>query len=154
MTQRSSSAARSLTIHPGPSRLLALYLLVTHVAASLVVLLVDWPHWVETALLASIALSLIHCLSSHVYRVWANAVQSALWDADGLWWLRNGSDQRVRAKLLPDSYVTLNLVILNFKTGRRRRSLILTRDSVDKETLRILRVRLRLEYQQTLHQEA
>ncbi len=148
MTQRSSTLDMPLTLSPGPSRLLSVYLWTLHLVACLALLLVDWPLWMEVSVVLLLATSLIHYHRLHVLRTAGAAIHTAVWDKDGQWWVRIGANEPVSAGLQPDSYVTLGLVILNFKVGRWRKSLILTQESVDDETLRRLRVRLKLKYGQ------
>ena len=64
---------------------------------------------------------------------------------DGRWLLQDQRGEMCQARLLPSSYLHPKLVILNFSLERfpRRRSLVLCPDSLDAQTLRQLRVRLR-----------
>jgi toxin CptA len=104
--------------------------------------------WAQLGTGLLVALSLIHGIRLYVARNAPQAITSALWDEMGIWTLTLASGENLTARLLPDSFVTVPLIVLNFKTDFhwRSRSLILSSDTVDSGLLRKLRVRLKLEY--------
>ena len=69
------------------------------------------------------------------------------WQVDGQWLLEDAAHQSHIALLMPSSYLHARLLILNFKLveSGRRRTVILLPDSLDVQTLRRLRSRLRIE---------
>ena len=137
-----------LRLQPGPSRYLALFLILAHGLALATLVITPLPLWIRTVLGLLLAASLIHGFRRHVTRRSSGSITTAVWDELGLWRLTLAFGRTLEAQLLPDSFVTLPLVVLNFRTGSRwgRRSLVLVNDAEDAERLRQLRVRLKLEY--------
>ena len=135
-----------LRLKPRPSRRLAAYLLVVHCAALAVVLAIplDW-YW-RTGLAALVLAGLIFAVAAHVLYLVPWAVREVSWASDGTWWLTLVSGDLVKARLLPSTYVTGRLLVLNFRCGRWwPRAMVLLPDALDADLLRRLRVRLRLE---------
>lgn len=87
-------------------------------------------------------------LNLHVWRKFAWAIEEAIWDQQGIWTVTLVAGTKHTAKLAGNSLVTFRLVVLNFHLSSAwgQRSLVLTPDNCDAETLRRLRVRLNLEY--------
>lgn len=137
-----------LRLRPGRSSRLAAFLLLVHSLAVAVLTATALPLWVRLGLVLALVASLIHGHALHVARDWPWAITGAVWDELGLWRLTLASGRTLEAELLSDSFVTLPLVVLNFRTGPwwSRRSLVLASDAMDREMLRKLRVRLKLEY--------
>ena len=134
-----------LRIRPRPSRQLAAFLLVAHGAALAVVFAIPLE-WYWRALLAlAVVGGFAHALSAHVLYLAPWAVREVTWDSDGTWALTLVSGERVVARLLPSTYVTVRLLVLSFRQGRwRHRALVLAADALEPNLLRRLRVRLRL----------
>ena len=133
-----------LWIRPGLSRRLGLFALTIHTLALVVALFLPlgWSYRLCLALL--ILASLVYSLRVHVWRNVPSAIREAHWSAEGKWILTLGSGKRIKARLLPSSYVHSGLVLLNFRIGHwYSRSLVLLPDSVDPGLLRQVRVRLR-----------
>ncbi len=137
-----------LRLQPGRSPRLTAFLLLVHCLALAVLTAVSLPLWAWVGLVLALMVSLIHGYALHIARGSPWAITRAVWDELGLWRLTLASGQTLEAQLLPDSFVTLPLVVLNFRAGPwwRRRSLVLSSDAMDTELLRKLRVRLKLEY--------
>ena len=137
-----------LRLQPGRSPRLAAFLLLIHCLALAALTAAPLPLWARLGLGMALMASLTHGHVLHIARGSPWAITRAVWDELGLWRLTLASGRTLEAELLPDSFVTLPLVVLNFRTGRwwSRRSLILAGDTVDPELLRKLRVRLKLEY--------
>ena len=136
----------SLTIRPGVSRRLAIYLVLVHGLALGVVWLLPlaalWRLLIGLMVLLSLALG----LGGPVWHRWPWDLAQAIWHADGRWTLTLAAGREVEGRLLGSSYVSPALVVLNFRSGRwRNRSLVLLPDNLDPDLLRRLRVRLRLE---------
>jgi toxin CptA len=134
-----------LDLRPRPSSRLAFLLLVIHAAAAAVAvaLPLDWP-W-RVLLLSAVLLSGAYLTAGHWLRRLPWSVREALWQPDGAWTLTLGSGRQVEARLLPSTYVSPVLVVLNFRrSGWRPCSLVLFPDALDPDLLRRLRVRLRL----------
>lgn len=137
-----------LRIEPARSMRLAIALLAVHCLAVAAVVILPVPFWGRLGLGLVLLLSLGHGFRLHIVRNTSHAIHSVVWDELGIWRLTLASGETLDARLLPDSFVTLPLVVLNFNTNprRRSRSLILSGDAVHPDLLRKLRVRLKLEY--------
>jgi hypothetical protein len=133
-----------LELTPGPSYRLTVYLLLVHCVAATLLLSVPVPPWLKMGLAVLIVGSLHWSYRMQVTRSAGAAIVRAAWDTQGTWELTIRSGECLQARLLPDSFVSSPLVVLNFQLGRRR-SLVLTPDNTDPELLRRLRVRLRLQ---------
>ncbi|WP_089727202.1 protein YgfX [Candidatus Thiosymbion oneisti] len=134
-----------LRIRPRPSRILAVFLLVTHGAAlSVVVALpLDW-YW-RSGLAILVLTSLINTIGTQVLFLVPWAGREAIWEPDGTWTLTLVSGKQVEARLLPSTFVTPGLLVLNLRCGRWRScAMVLLPDTLDPDLLRRLRVRLRL----------
>ena len=130
-----------LRIEPRPSRLLAALVWAAHAGAAAVVPPLDLPPALRLLLVVAIAGHLVWC--------WPRLERPVrvVWDGYGDWTWEAGG--RVAAVVpTADSYVSPLLVVLNLRepAGRRRHTLVLLPDSLDGETLRRLRARLRLAY--------
>lgn len=147
MHDRRVSLYAPLTLRPGVSRRLTVLVWTVHLAALPVLLPLPLPFWAKGGLLLGLAVSLYHSHRTHIARAAPRAIREAIWDETGAWRLSLAGGDLVRADLLPDSYVSLSLVVLNFRTRERRRmGLILPADALPPHYLRRLRVRLKLEY--------
>lgn len=134
-----------LELHP--SRIFAAVLLVVHGGAAGCVLIVplSWP--VRVLLAALILLSLWYTLSRWGLLRHNRAVTALLWDDLGEWKLFSRDRKETAVRLEPDSFVSPGWVVLNFSAidAPGRWSVVLLPDSLDGESFRRLRVRLRLE---------
>ena len=135
-----------LYLRPGSSRRLLLFLLVAHGSALALIatLTLDW--WWRAVLAAAVLSGLAYsCAADVLYRLpWG--VREALWAPDGSWTLTLVSGRELEATILPATFSSTWLVVLNFRCGRWPWcSLPLFPDALDADQLRRLRVRLRLE---------
>lgn len=74
------------------------------------------------------------------------SIRAAVWQPDGDWRLVLHSGRTLTVALTSATFVSVPLVILNFRLGRwRRYALPIARDALDSEQLRRLRQRLRLQ---------
>jgi len=134
-----------LRIRPGPSRRLAVFLIVAHCSALAVVFAISLDWYWRLALVLAVLVGFLNSLGVHYLYIVPWAVREATWEADGTWTLTLASGERIEASLLPSTYVTARLLVLNFRSGRwQYRSLVLPPDVLDANLLRRLRVRLRL----------
>ncbi|MGH8529084.1 MAG: protein YgfX [Nevskiales bacterium] len=146
----SKEFATALDLRPRPSKWLACILLAFHAIAAAVVIAGVPNRWLLAASLVLIAASAYGSHHVHVLRRSRKLIRRALWQPDGRWLLEDNAGVTAEAKLLPCSYLHPRLVILNFALlrGQSRRNLILLPDSLDFNTLRQLRARLRVTAQQ------
>ncbi len=134
-----------LALEIKPSRLLAIYVLCVYAAAVLVVLILPVPLWMMCGGLLILLLSGMLSYRRRVSLRGRNSIVGLNRNAGGTWQLRLTDASTHQASLLPDSYLHPELLVLNFRLGnRRRRSVILVRDSADSTSLRRLRVALAL----------
>lgn len=138
--------AAPLRLDLQPSRRLALLLGGTHLGALMLLPFLPLPVVLQLGIGAVIALSLRHALGRYAFLSASPAITGLLWDAKGVWVLETRGGSQLAAQLQTDSVVQPGLVILNFRLEERgRRSVVMLADSADPESLRRLRVRLRLE---------
>lgn len=118
--------------------------MLVHAAAAAAALALP-VHWaVRGGLVLLTAAGLAHGLALHILRRAPWAVTGALWEPDGTWTLTLASGREVEARLLPSTFVTNALIVLNLRCGRWRTcTLVLPGDSLDPDLLRRLRARLR-----------
>lgn len=132
-----------VTIRPGFSRQLAVYLLVLHVLAlGLTALLpLQWAFRIPLTIL--IVCSLFHYRRRYLLPRGGRAVTAVEWKGEREWILHNVLGETETASLSGSSYIHPRLLILNYRTtAGKRLSLCLTADRVDREQLRRLRTRL------------
>ena len=111
--------------------------------AVVIVIPLDW-YW-NAGLAAAVLASLVNAMAAQVLYQAPWALREATWKSDGAWILTLVSGQQIETRLLPSTFVTPRLVLLNFRRGRwRSRTMVLPPDTLDADLLRRLRVRLRL----------
>lgn len=131
---------------PQPSTWLLVYLIIAHIISLMVLLPLAIPAWSKMLLATIIIFSVVISLRRHALLVDGGAIVRVCWGEDA-WELELADRRTLQATLLPDSYVSTFCVVLGFR-GRRlwqHRYLVLAPDSLDADTFRRLRVRLRLE---------
>lgn len=136
----------ALELRPRPSRWLARTLFAAHGLAAVAVV-AGVPHrGAMIGLLLALTLSAYHAFKVHVQRRNPSAIRRAVWHSDGRWFVENNARVTAEARLQPHSYLHPRLVILHFEMLRcgSKNSLLLLPDSLDFQTLRLLRARLRL----------
>ncbi|WP_296805868.1 protein YgfX [Thiocapsa sp.] len=134
-----------LLIRPGFSRRFAWFVGLTHLAAAAVIpLLGDGP--LLLFLWFPVVLSALYVGYVDVLRGAPWSIGSVLWESDGTWRIRFVSGAECEAHLSPATFITLPLVVLNFRLGLlHRRTLPVFADALDPDHLRRLRQRLRIE---------
>lgn len=135
-----------LVLYPGVSRRL-LFLAVLTPMLALVVILALPLGWLTLPLALVVLLDAWRTLWTEVLGRSTKSIQCAIWHPDGFWTLRFVSGCEIKARLSPATFVsTLGVALVFIVEGSwwRRRTLMLAPDSLDPETLRRLRQRLRL----------
>jgi hypothetical protein len=134
-----------LRIAPRRSRVLLLFVILTHAAALAVPVALPM-----LGVMARLGLGLL-VLSSLVYVVWAQVLRQAPWsvvavDWNGHGWQATFADGSVRdVQLAPSTFIGVGMVILHLRAGPLwRPTLVLTADSLPPDQLRRLRMLLRL----------
>ncbi|MTW21126.1 protein YgfX [Allochromatium palmeri] len=133
-----------MEVHPRVSRWLVVLAVTTSMLALVVTLALPLG-WLTLPLVLALVLGAVHTLWVEVLRRAPWSIQSALWHPDGSWTLTLVSGRELQARLSPATFVSTWGVSLVFVVGRLRRCMLaLGPDSLDAETLRRLRQRLRL----------
>lgn len=114
-----------------------------HAGAALFPFLVPLHAFLTLALVGVVLLSLHRAWRRHLG---TRRVTDAVWRADGSWELKTADGHTHDAGLAPQAYVSAYAVVLRFELERGgTRALVILPDSLDGESFRRLRVRLRLE---------
>ena len=88
---------------------------------------------------------LLQILRRHALGMGPESIDEFTCEEGGAWMLLTRGGTLHKAQLLPSTYIHPALVVLNFSTGKNRRSVVILPDRMDAEALRRLRVRLRCE---------
>jgi toxin CptA len=128
-----------------PSRLLALALVGTHVAALALAFLALPQWWLRIILTAAAAASLWHAIRHAALRVAGSAISEVELRGDGSARVRRRDGRSDEVRLSRSTFVAPNLAILVFCAGgwRPARSVVVLPDTLSAEQLRQLRVWLR-----------
>jgi hypothetical protein len=111
-------------------------------------------HWMfSIAIAVVLSLAAFYYLKLHAWQHLAKSVTEFNQDSEGEWSLlcpnlyrEKSQSEWVLAELLGNSFVSSWLVVLNFKGEGKRFTVILPADSLDSDTFRRLRVRLRVTF--------
>lgn len=129
-----------------PSVILAAYIGIIHGGALILLPCLDLP--LEFILFLGVIVSIsFYCNLQHQALLSSSkAITQVIWDRQGIWFLCQRNKMKYVGELLPSCFVSSHLVVLNFGAGVwwRRVSVALLSDNVDLESLRRLRVRLRV----------
>lgn len=128
-----------------PSVRLAVLLCATHFAAAVAVWWTPMPVWPQTALVIAIAASLVYYLARNAALHAPEAIVALEIKGDGAVAFQTRRGEWLHCELLPSSFVSRNLTIVNLRPHGRRyaRHVILVPDNVDARDFRRLRVWLR-----------
>ena len=117
------------------------FLLLTHLVALLLTATLPLQWWAEGLIAIIVVSSLIYSIEKRVYYKTRKAIRELRTDDGRTWYLTETNGQELSAMLTGDSVVTMGLLILNFRLeNKRRRSVLIFNDAVDKSTFRQLRV--------------
>ena len=142
--------AAPLQLDPRPSRRLAVLALIVYGGALAAMASLALPWWAVAGITSAVLMAFVHFLREHVLRAGPRAVLKLLWDRDGQWTLVTAQGVMEVALISPGA-VYPELVILRFRRvpgaprGRRRTTVLLLSDSLDRRTFRRLRMRLEME---------
>jgi len=135
-----------LVLLPRVSRWLLSMAVVTPMSALAVILALPLG-WLTLPLVLVVLLGAWRALWAEVLGRAPWSIRCATWRPDGFWTLRLVSGREIQARLSPATFVSMlgvSLVFIVEGSWWRRRTLALAPDSLDPETLRRLRQRLRL----------
>lgn len=99
------------------------------------------PPLAAGAMFCMVLTSLYHAWGLHLGR---RRITQVVWQAGGEWVVETADSAQRTMRLAPLGYVSAYAVILRLRDERTARTLVLLADSLDAETFRRLRVRLRL----------
>ncbi|WP_455201660.1 protein YgfX [Kaarinaea lacus] len=138
-----------------PSRLLIAIVTVMHLGAIGLLLPASLPLWTIVVSCLAITVSLLVSWSRagwitrqlSLSSIWPNFAE-AVWDEADHWQLIDEHQQIYPAKLMPSTYVSAQLVVINLRLDNipwycRFRAIVLLPDNIDSESFRRLRIRLR-----------
>jgi hypothetical protein len=138
----SEGSGKGLQIRLRPSRWLALLLLVMHGGALALLPTAAMPPWLAFALAFAVVGSLFHTLTTYALLRSKRSVVHVIWEDEQHWTLLYRDGTAHAAELAPGLFVHPHAVLLNFRTERGKRSVVMLPDSVDPATYRQLRARL------------
>jgi len=128
-----------------PSPGLGALLCVLHLGAGALGVILPAPAWTKVLLLAAVAWSLVRCLERHALVRAPGAIVSVNVTSEGGVLARTRNGASLECEVLPSSFVSHRLTILNLRPRgtRQERHVVLCCDNVNETDLRRLRVRLR-----------
>lgn len=126
-----------------PSRLLAIVLLVAHIASTILILILPLPPWSKFLALPIIVASAWHNVRTYALLATLTAVRGVRILSNGNLEIDRGKWQS--ATLIGEQFIHPQLTIIRCKTETSRRSIaiVILPDMLDVETFRALRVRLK-----------
>ena len=131
-----------LQINLQRSNLLFALLAMMFLGALSLLWVLPWPVYVVLLFSLLLTVSFFVVLDQHVLRRGQQQLKCVSQDSSGQWWLQKQTGEKFTAQLQGDSYLHPRLVVLNFKNIKRRYSVVLMQDSLDRASFRRLRVRL------------
>ena len=134
-----------LQIMPRPSRYLAAWILLLHLGVFGVVWAWGFDWLVNLSAFALVLMHLVFAIRRRLLRTAPGSLVRLTIDGEGLWNLEYRDGHTTRASLSARSFVSPWLTVLSFdqRLPARCSSLVLLPDSLDGESARRLRIRLR-----------
>lgn len=147
MSSEFTAFERPIKLRLQPSKWIIIAIVLIHLGALSSLYFADIHSHILLALCLLVLLSLFNCYYRFIYLQGISPATGRyadllLNDKDE-WFISNKDRGMSLVTLSSESYVHSALVVLNFKQGRAKRSVILTADTVPADTFRRLRVRLR-----------
>ena len=141
----STSFEAPLRLKPSVSFLLTAILVVVYFGAATIVFIVPIPVVFSFPLAVIALVSGVYVIRRHALLTSRNSIILAIMESDRGWLVRQKNGEEHRVSLMKDTFMSLPLIVLNFKTAEKKRfSMILVRGMLTDEVFRQLRVRLRL----------
>lgn len=128
----------ALILHPKPSKSLAFSLYCIHGLSLIASFANAWPYPIDGLLACCVMLS----FWSHLRA--PPKVEQIEIKSDGHWLISLKDGNSLEANLLAETWVSVWLIILQIETHQGKQSILLCRDSLDEDSFRQLRVRLKL----------
>jgi len=122
-----------------------LIVVLPHLIAFFAVLIIDiFPLWVKGLVSVIIVASLYYYFRLHYFSNLKKSIMSIQLDSTNNWYLTSTNNRKIAASLLPSSFISNILIILNYiDINNRKFNIIITSDSLSKSEFRRLRVRLK-----------
>lgn len=142
----SAKYAAPLCLKRCPSRTLAVFLTALHGGGLLLLPWLAIPWELAGCLGIGISVSFYLSLRGQALLSSPRAIVQVSWDGQGVWRLRQRNGIEWIGKLLPGYFSGPHLVLLNFilRPWWRQANVVFLADNIEPETLRRLRVRLRV----------
>lgn len=129
-----------------PSTWLTAALVISHGGALLIlIIMVSLNLWIKLSVVLVIILSFLHCFYIYIWRKSSHSIVELVLNERDEWLLIRRDGQVLEPRLRSGTFVHPLLVVLPFQYGWNFPTVILTPGTVDKDTLRRLRVRLRFQ---------
>jgi len=143
MINKTSNRNLSLGVYASPQKWLLV--LIPHLFAGIVVFsLVQVSLLLSIILTFAIGYSAYYFLRLHIWQGSTKSVKLIYQDSRTNWYLRDSANNEKNVNLLPDSFNSNYLVILNFSDNQKvKYSVLITPDSVPEDMFRQLKVALR-----------
>ncbi len=143
----STAYATPLRLELKPSPVLLSVLTVAHMGAAGLLLTTSLPAWATSCLALSVLASFLWLATRYALLMQPGAVVWLLWRTGNDWLIGARNGTRTTAHLNPESFVRpwLTVLLLAPASGGPTRNVVIFPDSLDAESFRRLRVRLRLE---------
>ena len=147
----STKYATPLLLEPGSSRTLRVWLLLIHFAAIMLLPFMPLPVGAGLIMMLLILFSLWQAIRLQGYSTHPDSVRAVLWNETCSCRLSLSSGQDIEARLVPRVFMLPWLVIMRFKSDRKRlHHLVLLPDMLEPGVFRRLRVRLMIEMNQAV----
>lgn len=137
-----------LDIRLKPSGYLTLLLSATHAIAIGLFLVLSLPIWLKVAAILAFCTSLVFYLKRNAWLAAPNSIIALEIKDDYTGAIETRGGKRLDCILLPTSYVSASLTVLNLKADGERmaRHVVILPDAINSEDFRKLRVLLRWKY--------
>lgn len=132
-----------LRIEIYPPKWLATGLIVSHLGAVVILGKVEFPTVIKIFLIIVIIISLVYFFRLYILQMSKRSLLELILNDKEEWYLTLVSGETIKVELRPGAFVHPLLVILPFRHGIYFPTVILTPSSVDQDTFRRLRVRLK-----------
>lgn len=141
----SEKYATALRLELGPSRAMAVWLILVHLTPLGLLPALQLPAWLNLLIVFCVLCSLLDGWRRQAHRCHPDAVRTVIWRDAQHCQLTLTSGQQLDVALAAQAFILPWLVVLHFNTPRRRlRYLAVIPDMLDATVFRRLRVRLRI----------
>ena len=141
----SEKYATALRLELGPSRAMAVWLILVHLTPLCLLPALQLPAWLNLLIIFSVLCSLLDGWRRQARRSHPDAVRTVIWRDAQHCQLILSSGQQLQVAVAAQAFILPWLLVLHFKTPRRRlRYLAVVPDMLDAAVFRRLRVRLRI----------